>query len=245
MKPGADTSASQYGWKFLRDDCRSSFGSEPPWQVGETRSHVGRIALCDSGYHDAPTIFDALHYAQGNVLARTKVGGDSIVDDIVGRAKRVSQELTVLAIRDVECQLRLYACDCARRAMLRERAIGVEPHKSLWKAIRFARLYAYHKAPIWELKEMALNVWAVRDDAPTESARTIVSAVAYTLSESAVRAAFHAGSWATLAIARSPSYLDGSAYNQAAYSITWRDEIEWQQKRLDKLIAPLFVGVER
>ena len=42
--------------------------------------------------------------------------------------------------------LRLFACDCAERALKRDRKIGREPDKRLWDAIKVARKFAYGKA---------------------------------------------------------------------------------------------------
>ena len=47
--------------------------------------------------------------------------------------------------------LRLFACDCAERALRRERRQGREPDKRSWGAVRIARLFADGKATKQEL----------------------------------------------------------------------------------------------
>ena len=48
--------------------------------------------------------------------------------------------------------LRLFACDCAERALERERKAGREPHADSWKAIEVARRFADGKATTKELE---------------------------------------------------------------------------------------------
>ena len=48
---------------------------------------------------------------------------------------------------------RLFACDCAERALLREREAGREPDDRSWNAVRVAREYAMGRATDEELGE--------------------------------------------------------------------------------------------
>ena len=48
--------------------------------------------------------------------------------------------------------LRLFACDCAERALERERKAGRKPHADSWKAIEVARRFADGKATTKELE---------------------------------------------------------------------------------------------
>jgi len=52
-----------------------------------------------------------------------------------------------------ECEriARLFACDCAERALLREREKGREPAPASWAAIEVARRFAAGEAPLDEL----------------------------------------------------------------------------------------------
>ena len=129
-------------YKFLHDDFRSGKGDESPWVVGETRTHAGPVVLCQSGYHWSDDWYDALQYAPGSVAAPVDVS------EPVAREfdKGVSRSMTVLAMVNVEHQLRLWGCDCAERALLRERDHGREPDARSWAAIEVARAYSAGEA---------------------------------------------------------------------------------------------------
>ena len=68
--------------------------------------------------------------------------------------------------------LRLFACDCAERALERERKAGCEPHADSWKAIEVARRFADGKATTKELE-------AARSAAYAYAAADAADAAAY------------------------------------------------------------------
>src|SRR3990172_1036101 len=128
-------------YKFLRSDYCSGAGSEPVWQVGETRRLEGELAICARGYHSSPSWLDALRYAPGTVAALVKIS-EPEEPELRQSDKTCSREMTVLGSRDVSRELRLFGADCAERVLLRERERGREPDKRLWAAVEAARQFA-------------------------------------------------------------------------------------------------------
>ena len=126
--------------KFLRSDHYSGRGSEPAWQVGETRRLEGELAICSRGYHSSPSWLDALYYAPGPVAALVEIA-EPEEPELRQSNKTCSREQTVLAMCDVSRELRLFAADCAERALLRERERGREPDARSWAAIEATRQF--------------------------------------------------------------------------------------------------------
>lgn len=145
------------GYHFLRNDMTAASGSEPPWTVGEERTYDGPITLCESGYHWSPSWYDALGYAQGNMACLVEVSPPVARDD----AKGVSRSRKLLVAVNVAPELRLWACDCAERALLREREWGWEPDARSWQAIAVARGYAVGAAT----QDKLAAAWAASDAA--------------------------------------------------------------------------------
>jgi hypothetical protein len=56
--------------------------------------------------------------------------------------------------------LRLFACDCAERALQRERDAGREPDPRSWNAVAVARRYAAGEATDEELADAWTSAWA-------------------------------------------------------------------------------------
>ena len=125
-------------YHFLREDMSGGYGNEPPWKVGETRKLRGHVALCERGYHSSPSFLDALRYAPGPVACLVDVSRPADKDT----NKQVSRRRTLVAAKNVERELRLFACDCAARALSRERQAGREPDKRLWWAVKVSIRFA-------------------------------------------------------------------------------------------------------
>ena len=106
------------GYHFLREDMRSGYGSDrrKPWKVGDTRKARGVIVPCQNGYHASPTPFDALQYAPGPVLCLVELRGNVAphgepVDKYAARSRKLLKAV------DITRELRLFACECAERAL--------------------------------------------------------------------------------------------------------------------------------
>jgi hypothetical protein len=200
-------------YHFLKDDMRASSGKEKPWKVGEERTvpEPELISLCAYGYHSAPSWRDALQYAPGPVACIVEVSDPIDKDD----TKQVSATRELLAAKDVSKELRLFACDCAERALKRERKAGREPDERSSNAIIVARRYASGKATLTELNAAASATYRANSGA---SAAYSAASAAY----SAASATYSANS------AASAAYSDNSA------------EIKWQRKRLARYLDAVF-----
>ena len=137
----------ELAFHFLKADMTAGSGHEPKWKLGEEREHQGRLVMCESGYHSSPSWLDAARYAPGPVACIVEIGGEIKRDT----DKQVSQKRRLLRYKNIERELRLFACDCAERALKRERKAKREPDKRSREAVRVARLFAHGKATQKEL----------------------------------------------------------------------------------------------
>ena len=179
-----------YHW--LRDDMTAGSGDEPAWTVGEQRTIEGELVLCRRGYHSSPTLYDGLEYAQGNVACLVEIDTVFDSDDTAGRAKQVSRARKLLAAVNVERELRLWGCDCAERALLRERERGREPDAHSWEAIAVTRRYADGHATKAELAAAGAAAWAAARaarDAAWDAAWAAARDAAWDAARAAARAA--------------------------------------------------------
>jgi hypothetical protein len=148
-------------WHFLQSDWTAGSGNEPLWIVGETRQIKQSPVLCVRGYHASQDILDALRYAPGPVACLVEPLGEIVH----GGDKLVSQGRRLIAGRDCSRELRLFACDCAERALIRERDAGREPDPRSWAAIEVSRRYADGQATDDELAAARDAAWAAARDA--------------------------------------------------------------------------------
>lgn len=122
--------------------------------------------------------------------------------------------------------LRLFACDCAERALERERKAGRKPHADSWKAIEVARRFADGKATNEELK-------AARSAAAAAS-NASNAAAAYAYAAAAYAAAYaYAASNASAAYASNAAASAAYAANAAA---AYAAERRWQVERLVQML---------
>lgn len=225
-------------WHWLREDLRAGSGDEPPWVDGETRTFEGYIELCEAGYHHSPTPFDGLEYAPGPVLCQVEVSWPIEVDETKG----VSRTRRLIAHRDTSQELRLYACDCAERALQREHNAGQEPDVRSWQAVEVARRFAMDEAIQEELETARTAAAAVAAElrALVASAKASwmvswaesVASVASVASAASAKAAW-AASWAA----------SWAAAESAAWASAWSvgmEERAWQRERFNAVMMGLF-----
>jgi len=113
--------------------------------------------------------------------------------------------------------LRLLACDCAERALMRERKRGRELDQRSWDAVAVSRRYAMGKATNREL----VAAWAAASDAASAAASVAASDAAWT----AAWAAASAAAWA--------------AASDAARTAARTAERKWQVRHLvEMLVTP-------
>ena len=104
-------------YHFLKADMRAGQGLQKAWKVGETRTLKGGAVIpCARGFHGSPTAFDALQFAPGPMLCLVELRGDvtphgNPVDKYVARSRKL------IAVVNVERELRLFAADCAEHVL--------------------------------------------------------------------------------------------------------------------------------
>lgn len=250
-------------YHFLKSDMRSDAGNEPPWQVGEERTWHGMVRLCYSGYHSSPTWLDALSYAPGPIACLVEVS-EPVEED---GGKQVSRTRKLLAAAKAERELRLFACDCAERALQREGEAGREPERRCWNAIAVARRFAHGEATSSELATASAAAWdaayaadraaAATWDAARDAAWAAATATACATAcatdgagaTTAASAAANAASWAATHAARyvvvriAARYAsEDTKWNAAAAQAAERD---WQRQRLAEYLDPLIEEQQR
>ena len=116
---------------------------------GKWTEHTDKIGLCSWGYH----------YCEGkHVLEWLNTGLLAEVEPCPkhkpkkGDNKNVTCQLRIVRTFPLTARvLRRFACDCAERALEREREHDREPDERSWNAVRVARRYAFGKATKAEL----------------------------------------------------------------------------------------------
>ena len=156
---------------WLRDDMTAGSGEEPAWKIGETRTIEGDLVLCERGYHHSPTLWDGLFYARGSMACVVDASEPAATDETPNQRKRVSHSRTLVAAVNVERELRLFACDCAERALQREQDLGRTPDPRSWQAITTARNYAEGRATAQAMAAARDAAWDAAWAAARDAAR--------------------------------------------------------------------------
>lgn len=229
-------------YHFLKDDMTAENGNEPAWAVGEVRTFKGKVKLCESGYHSSPSWHDALQYAHGSMACIVEISKPVKQDE----TKYVSRKRRLISAKDASSVLRIWGCDCAERALLREEITDTV----ILDCIRVSRLYADGKATLEDLiaaRSVTGNAgWdAARNaaryaawDTACDAARSAASyATSYAARNAARNAARYAARNAALIAARNAAW---DAAWDVARNAAWDAEIKWQRKHLDELMAKLF-----
>ena len=209
------------GWWFAEKD-ELPHGDGRPVVIGEKLTVEPPIELCKKGLHASREIMQALKYATGSLLFRVRLSGEILEDE----DKLAATERTALSRVDLEKTFRLFAADCAERALKRERKKGREPDARSWAAIVAARDFAEGKITkqdldaAWKAAKAAAR-GAARDaalDAAWEAARDDAWDAAWD-------AAWEAAREAAMEAAR------GSAWEAAREA-----EQKWQERHLLAMI---------
>ena len=133
--------------------------------------------------------------------------------------------------------LQIFACDCAFRALTREREAGREPDERLWKANTIARAYAMGRADRNELRNAAAEAAAVVVDAEAAAGRFDAEPSGVYYDEVASRDSY-AAYYAAYAVAASCNfYVAAVAYASCAAAAcvsasAEENECGWQAARL-------------
>jgi hypothetical protein len=236
-------------YHFLREDWRSGKGNEPPWTVGETRTYPGHPEMCIAGYHSSPSWLDALQYAPGPVATVVEVSEPTDTDALATPGhKAVSQTRTLIAGADASRALRIFACDCADRAISFLRARGIEPGPRSLSAIAVARRFAEGHATTDELDAAQAAAWAAARDASQDAAWAAARDASWGAAQAAARDAAQDAAWAAAQTASQDAVWDAAqgaswaAAGAAAWAAARDAEIEWQRhhlaEMLDALVCP-------
>ena len=234
-------------FKVLNVEGLSTGGQEFPWplphgkRLGKWLPTVkGDLVVYENGYHVCTT--EQLLQWLGPMIWEVEVRGD-VVD--AGLMTVVRSARIIAPTHWNERIARLFACDCAARALWRERRAGREPDKRSWKAINVARRYAKGKATKQELTAAGVAGRA----AATWTAIGYASAAA----KAAAFVAFNPSAaawdtWAATGVAtgaatgvawNAPAAAIGAAWNaseaaawNAPEAAAWEAERRWQALRL-------------
>ena len=200
-------------WKVLGPDRQSLVsGAEYRYPAGRWTRHLdpASLALCECGYHCAEGE-QVLDWLDEGLLCEVEVCPEH--EPLRGDGKSVSCRLRIVRTFRLDARtLRLFACDCAERALRRERKQGREPAAASWEAVRVARLFA--------------NGLATREELDAAGAAARAAWAAAGAAARAAWAAARAAAWAAAA---------GAAAWAAAWDAAWDKDRRWQYRRLLKL----------
>jgi hypothetical protein len=205
--------------------------------VQDVTTYDGPMEMCHTGLHASVKALDALGYAPGPIACRVECSGDieTSNDKLICRRRRV------LWMCYAARPLKLWACDCAERALLRERAAGREPDPRSWKGIEIQRAYLDGKATIEELKEAERASSAARSAASYAASSAAWAAASSAASDAAWDAARNAASYAASSAASDAAWdAARNAASSAASSAAWAAasstasdaERDWQESAL-------------
>ena len=195
-------------FKALDVEGRSTGGQEFPWPLPHGKrpgkwlpTVEGDLVAYRRGYqvYTKDQVLDWL----GPQIWEVEVRGD-VVD--AGRMTVVRSVRIIAATCWDQRVARLFACDCATRALRRERRAGREPDARSWEAIRVARLYAEGKATKQELTAAGVAAgyaWTATD-------------VAWTAGKAAAKAAWDAIAAAFAATEVAPGTPAWATWNASA-----------------------------
>jgi len=191
-------------WHFLAKDKRLQFGRRSRVYVGQTlRRNPNKLSMCEYGLHASIDPFDALKYAPSPVICRVKLGG-TILEE---KDKCVASRRTVLWMKDIEKELRLFACWCVRNTPLPGGRVvwDLLTDKRSRNAVVVAERFANGDATLDELLEARNAAWETAWEADADYDVAMVADAAW----AAVRAA------------------DAVMVSDAAYGTTWAYDATW------------------
>ena len=232
-------------YKILRDDGAPHLGTGK-WHLpkrgrpGKWMPRIGNIRMCQRGYHvvDAAHIIEFLEY--GYNIFEVEVRGDQLNG---GNKICVSQARLLRLLDWSESRARLFACDCAERALdLFGGEVDPRSHAAIEVSRRFARGEATHE----ELAAAGAAAWdtagAAAWDTAGAAARAAAGAATKAAAWDAARAAARAAAWAAAGDAAGDAAWAAAgdaawaaardAARDAAWTAAGDAERKWQTNRL-------------
>ena len=234
-------------YKVLAEDGTPFHGGSGRWALpadGKPGAWMprlaGRLVACRYGYHLCER--DNLIYWLGPTIWEAETRSRKLLRDGTKSVVSTARLLRRLETWNPRTQ-RLFAADCAERALERERAAGREPHPDSWRAIAVARRYANSKATPQELAAAAAAA-AYAAYAATAAYAAYAATAAYAAYDAAYDAAYAAYA-ATAAYAAAYDAAHDAAHaaydaahdaRAATYAATtaaaYAAERQWQTTRL-------------
>jgi hypothetical protein len=224
----------QIGYKFIKDDMHSKYGTDSAWKVGKWKKHNGTISICNSGYHACVTAKQSLGYVYGGRWFIVEARGEIVYekdDKFVASEMRLVKE-----IKNSRAILVEYALKCAWHVL----KIYEKKYPSD-KRVRHC-LVTLKK---WLANPSVENLAAVkiaRDAAADAAAYAAADAAVY--ATYATYAAAYAAVYATYATyaaayaaADAAVYPTYATYAAAPDAAARAKERSWQEKTLNKIIA--------
>jgi len=205
---------SKLAWHFLPADERLQFGRRSRVYVGQTlHRDPGKLSMCKYGLHASIDPFDALRYAPGPVICRVKLGGTILEQE----DKCVASRRTVLWMRNIEKELRLFACWCVRNTPLTDGRVvwDLLTDKRSKNAVVVAERFANGDATHDELSA----AWAAARDVAWDAAEEAASATSLGAAWEAASAAARDTDWAAARIAARAAIL--SASEEESLEMAW------------------------
>jgi len=181
-------------WKVLgakRQSLVSGTKYRYPARAWTRHLDPSKMVLCERGYHycEGPQV---LEWLREGLLCEVERCAEH--KPLRGDTKAVSCRLRIVRTFVLDARvLRLFACDCAERALRRERKAGREPDAASWECVRIARLYAVGKATKEELDAAYYAAYDAYAAHATYATAAAVSAAYATAADAAVSAAYAAG----------------------------------------------------
>lgn len=78
-------------YKFFREGFKSEYGAHT-WEIGKWYKHIGKLDMCNAGFHCSKRMGEALSYVQGEIVAEVECRGESIIGD----DKEVWEEMRIV-----------------------------------------------------------------------------------------------------------------------------------------------------
>ena len=196
---------------FINANMQLGYGDNRKIIVGETLTVDCEPVLCKSGLHASERALDALYYANSSIVTIVELGGKIVH----GEDKSVGTERTVLAIADIEEELKLFARQCALDVI------------HLWNPEQIVIDYLHTGD-----ESLRASAWASASASPWASARdsALASASARDSARDSTWASASASAWDS---ARDSAWASAWASARAS---AWANHRKMQNNRLEDLI---------
>ena len=199
--------ARTLAWHFLPDDGMTADYGKRRTKVGPgTILRVaGPVKCCEDGLHGAERLIDALKYAPGSLLERTRHSGEIDRQD----DKICSTIRETLWMLDAEWYLHEFACRAAEKAI---EWSGAEPDPRSVAAIECKRAWLAGSADDEDLAAARDAGWSAASSAAWSADWSAASSAAWSAAWSAASSAAWSAAWFAASSAARDASRDASRY---------------------------------